>query len=207
MAKFTFPTNATIHAAKNFISCSRFFEPSLYPAELDFHPRWMYAEPFAISMLAAWATWCRENSIEMHVQNLTKSADYLWRMGLFNYLPMEYRPSRSEYEEAGRFMPIKQVKTNADLIDATANISTLLHLSNSPDDLAAVRYCISELIRNVLEHSGSPQGAFVCAQNYPKGKPPRVAIGIADCGIGVSAHLRNEIEITVPDCERTRGRR
>jgi hypothetical protein len=86
-------------------------------------------------------------------------------------------------------MPIRQVKANEDLIDATANISTLLHLSKNPDDLAAVRYCISELIRNVLEHSGSPQGAFVCAQNYPKGTPPRVAIGIADCGIGVSAHL------------------
>ena len=39
-----------------------------------------------------------------------------------------------------------------------------------PDGLAAVQYCVSELIRNVLEHSGSPDGAFVCAHRYTKKK-------------------------------------
>ncbi|MGE0887668.1 MAG: hypothetical protein AB7P14_29455 [Blastocatellales bacterium] len=86
-------------------------------------------------------------------------------------------------------MPIKQIVTNEDARNAVADISTLPHLAESPEDLIAVRYCISELIRNVLEHSGSPQGAFVCAQNYPNASPPRVAIGIADCGMGIYAHL------------------
>lgn len=189
MAGFIVPTNATIHAAKNFISKNDFFSRATSTANLEFHPKWMYAEPFAIAMIAAWAEWCRDNSIEIHVRNLTKSAGYLWRMGLFNYLSVEYPTSRLEHEEAGRFMPIKRIISNEDVRAAVADISALLHLADNPEDLAAVRFCVSELIRNAIEHSGSPLGAFVCAQNYPKANPPRVSIGIADCGIGVSAHL------------------
>ncbi len=189
MAKFIIPTNASIHAAKSFISKSHFFEYPPKSASLEFDPRWMYTEPFAVSMLAAWAAWYKAESVEIKIENLSAKADYLWRMGVFDYLPIEYRPSRSEYEEAGRFTTLKQIITNEDARNAVADISTLPHLADSPEDLAAVRYCVSEMIRNVLEHSGSLQGAFVCAQNYPKANPPRVSIGIADCGIGISAHL------------------
>jgi anti-sigma regulatory factor (Ser/Thr protein kinase) len=189
MAKFIVPTNATIHAARNFIAKNDFFSLTTPTAELEFRPDWMYSEPFAVAMIAAWAEWCKANSLEIRLQNLTKKADYLWRMGLFNHLPFEYPTSRLEHEEAGRFMPIKRVVTNQDVRAAVADISALLHLADNPEDLAAVRFCVSELIRNALEHSGSPLGAFVCAQNYSKAKPPRVSIGIADCGIGVSAHL------------------
>ncbi|SRR6266436_8054461 len=39
------------------------------------------------------------------------------------------------------------------------------------------------MVRNALEHSRSTVGAFVCAQYYNSTK--RIAIGIADAGIGV----------------------
>jgi hypothetical protein len=42
-------------------------------------------------------------------------------------------------------------------------------------------------VRNVLEHSASRGGAFVCAQYYKKGE--KVALGVADCGIGVRESL------------------
>ncbi len=54
--------------------------------------------------------------------------------------------------------------------------------------MAAVQYCVSELIRNVLEHSGSPEGAFVFAQRY-LGDSQRVSIAVADCGSGIASHL------------------
>ena len=69
------------------------------------------------------------------------------------------------------------------------SISAMLHLENDTESLAAVQYCISELLRNVLEHSQSPDGAFVSAQRFKKGKPPRVTIAVADCGQGISTHL------------------
>src|SRR4029077_8549798 len=45
----------------------------------------------------------------------------------------------------------------------------------------------SEMVRNVLEHSQSPVGAFACAQYYAKDR--RVSIGIADAGIGICSHM------------------
>jgi anti-sigma regulatory factor (Ser/Thr protein kinase) len=68
-------------------------------------------------------------------------------------------------------------------------MSALLHLENEPDGLAAVQYCVSELIRNVLEHSGSTDGAFVCAQRYVEADPARVSIAVVDCGGGIADHL------------------
>lgn len=64
----------------------------------------------------------------------------------------------------------------------------MLHLQNDVDSLAAIRHCISELLRNVLEHSGSPDGAFVCAQRYT-GTTERVTVAVADCGQGIRSHL------------------
>lgn len=190
MAEFKVSTNATLLAAKSFLSQSNYFSRPEQGARLVLHPVWMHLEPFALAMIAAWSRWCEQNEIEVHVSNRTRSADYAWRMNLFQYLPgIEYNPPRVEHEEAGRFMPIKNVRNTDEARAVVADISALLHLTDNPEGLAAVQYCISELIRNVLEHSGSDQGAFVCAHNFAHAQIPRVAIGIADCGAGIAAHL------------------
>jgi hypothetical protein len=43
------------------------------------------------------------------------------------------------------------------------------------------------MVRNSLEHSNSSVGAFVCAQYYRETQ--RIAIGIADAGIGVLSSM------------------
>ena len=111
-------------------------------------------------------------------------------MGLFEHLNVTHPPLVEEHEEAGRFIPLTQVKTGADLAAVIGNVSALLHLDREPHALAAVQYCISELIRNVLEHSGSIEGAYVCAQRYTSA-PPRVSIAVADCGFGIASSLSN----------------
>jgi len=118
-----------------------------------------------------------------------KHINYAARMKLFHHLGVSCDASLEEHEEAGRFMPLTQVKTHGELAAVIANVSALLHLDTEPDGLAAVQYCVSELIRNVLEHSGSPEGAYVCAQRYLKKNPKRVSIAVADCGSGISKHL------------------
>ncbi len=50
-----------------------------------------------------------------------------------------------------------------------------------------IQYVISELVRNVIEHSRSATGAHLCAQYYKNTK--RLALGVADCGIGVRSSL------------------
>ena len=61
----------------------------------------------------------------------------------------------------------------------------LLHAN--PEEATPIKYTVSELVRNVLEHSRSESGAFVCAQYFKKTN--RVSIGIADCGVGIKTSI------------------
>ncbi len=73
-----------------------------------------------------------------------------------------------------------------------ADVVTLLHLADEPEQAKAVQYALSEMVRNVREHSGSTHGAVVCAQWYEGKHGARyISIGIADTGIGVHAHLHH----------------
>jgi anti-sigma regulatory factor (Ser/Thr protein kinase) len=108
-------------------------------------------------------------------------------MKVFERAGIDFQPDITEHEEAGRFMPVTQVTNSSEVRGVMGNVSALLHLDGKKDALLAVQYCASELIRNVIEHSGSKEGAFVSAQRYKK--PNRVTIAVADCGFGIADHL------------------
>jgi len=61
----------------------------------------------------------------------------------------------------------------------------LLHLK--PEQSEPIKYIISELVRNVLEHASSHHGAIVCAQYYKKSNTIR--IGVVDIGVGIKKTL------------------
>jgi anti-sigma regulatory factor (Ser/Thr protein kinase) len=190
MPTFVVPTGASLHAARSFLDRNNIFQPGRV-ATLRLNRRWMHLEPMALVVIAAWGAWCKRNGMPIRVQNLTRRADYAWRMGLFEHLGVDYNPQRQEHEEAGRFLPLTNVRTNDDARAVIADVSALLHLDRDPESLAAARHCISELLRNVLEHSASPDGAFVCAHNYSERDPRRVSLAVADCGVGIAEHLAN----------------
>jgi len=151
-------------------------------------------------MMAAWGAWCRREGYTLRGENLGKHTAYAARMRLFQLLGIEFDPGVKEHEEAGRFLPLTQVRRQEDLSAVIGNISAILHLDDDPESLAAVQYCISELLRNVLEHSGSPDGAFVCAHRFVEKGPHRVTIAVADCGQGITSHLeRAHPEVTGDD--------
>jgi len=189
MPRLVVPNNASIHTARAFLTANAPYDNNGSLGVLELHPRWAHVDPFALSLIAAWGGWCKRNRMEVKVDNLGKHADYAARMRLFQHLPIDYSPAVVEHEEAGRFLPLTQIQTYPQLTSVIASISALLHLDTEPDALAAVQYCVSELIRNVLEHSSSPEGAFVCAHRYVGKGPKRVTIAVADCGRGIAAHL------------------
>jgi anti-sigma regulatory factor (Ser/Thr protein kinase) len=146
-------------------------------------------EPVALSMAAAWGRWAQRQDFSLRATNLGRKTAYAGRMKLFEHLGIEFDPGLEENEAAGRFVPLAQVKTSSDVRKVIGDISALLHLQDDPETLSAVQYCVSELLRNVLEHSGSPDGAFVCAHRYTTSEPHRVTIAVADCGQGIASHL------------------
>lgn len=196
MARFVVPNNASIHTLHAFLRKNpKFFYRGRDSAILEFHPKWAHMEPIALAMAGAWGAWCRRKGISIKTENLKRYTEYAARMKLFDHLDIPYDPEFEEHEEAGRFLPITQVQKKSQVAGVIGDISALLHLQDDPESLAAVQYCISELLRNVLEHSGSADGAFVCAHRYTGKKSKsdkavrRVTIAVADCGSGIAKHL------------------
>jgi hypothetical protein len=189
MPKLLIPNEASIRTIRNLLFANSPFCDTNSPAQLVMHPKWAFMDPIAMAMAAAWGGWCQRKHCSVKAENVGgPSQKYAIRMGLFEHLNVPHDPLVAEHEEAGRFIPLKQVKTSSDLAAVIGNVSALLHLDKEPHALQAVQYCISELIRNVLEHSGSVEGAYVCAQRYTS-DPPRVSIAVADCGFGISSTL------------------
>jgi len=187
---FNVPNSVSIHTSRNFFALNQnMFGGAKGRAVLNFHARLSHVDPMALAMMASWGTWCRRQGLAIAVKNLSKHCDYAARMKLFDMLGVKHKTTHQEREEIGRFVPLRQVRTQTELANVRGEISALLHLQDQPDALAAVRYCISELIGNVLEHAGSPDGAFVCAHRYTDTNPERVTIGVADCGMGIARHL------------------
>ena len=159
-------------------------------------------EPLALATLSAWGAWLQAQAIPLTVLNAGPHLRYAARMRLFDHLGVDYQTAQVEHEEAGRFLPVTQVTDRSAVAGVIAEISALLHLDEDPDSLTAVQFCVSELLRNVLEHSSAPQGAFVCAQRFPNPPYPRVSIAVADCGVGIRAHLaRAHTEIAADDAK------
>lgn len=102
-------------------------------------------------------------------------------MGLFSILDKPSPYSITEHESAGRFIPITQIRTQDEQTKFITEMIPLLHLS--PKHTDAIKYTVGELVRNVLEHAESKEGAFVAAQYYPNAN--MVRLGICDAGIGI----------------------
>lgn len=150
--------------------------------EFSMHPKWVAVHPVVIAMTACLATKVRESGGRVVGEaSQVPTLNYLLRMKLFDYLGIDPNKEIHEHEEAGRFIPITQIRTADELRESITNLIPLLHAPAAVAD--PIKYVFSEMVRNVLEHSNSPVGAFVCAQYYRESK--RIAIGIADAGVGV----------------------
>jgi len=163
--------------------------------EITTHNKWVTVHPANLVLTAALAIQAGKENVKI-ADDVPDTGRYLDRMGLYDLAktpsPFVYRKK----EESGRFVPVKIIKTSEDQSHFITDMVPLLHLSE--ENATIVKYVIGELVRNVLEHSFSQNGAIVAAQYYKKTN--RVSIGICDTGIGVWKslqtywHPKNDIE-------------
>jgi len=149
------------------------------------HPTWVSVHPMVLSMLAALAVKVgKENAT---FENVTaRSGHYLQRMGLFNFFGTCPKFDINEHDPSGRFIPIAQIKTQEESTTFITEMIPMLHLPHTWQ-ADAIRHIVSELVRNVLEHAETTDGAFACAQYFSSSNTIR--IGIADTGIGIRRSL------------------
>jgi hypothetical protein len=113
---------------------------------------------------------------------VAKSKNYFERIGLFKVIGVSSGFTVTEHDPSGRFIPLSLIRTSDELPKFITEMVPLLHIIE-PEYSEPIRYVMSELIRNVLEHANSPFGALVCAQYYPDSSTIR--IGVVDRGVGI----------------------
>lgn len=157
------------------------FDPrNPHELRISFHKKWMSIHPMVLCLITALGS--KVNPKKIQCEDLeAKSKHYLEVMKLFDFLGIESGIEIKKHEAAGRFVPLTRIKTPEELTRFITEVTPLFHLT--PVHAEPLRYILSELIRNVLEHSLSQQGAIVCAQYYSKSNTIR--IGIADTGVGI----------------------
>jgi len=176
--KIYIPNSAFIGNIDPFL---RSFDPT-DPGELTItaNDKWIAVHPVVLSMIAALGLKVAHQHI--NCEPLTaKSRHYLERMGLFKFLGIQSGIVITEHEASGRFVPLTQIKDPKALTKFVTEMTPLLHLEARYAE--PIRYIMSELVRNVLEHSVSLDGAVVSAQYFKKTNTIR--IGIADTGVGI----------------------
>lgn len=182
--KLYLPNSARLQNLAGFL---RKYDPTS-PDVMNFsmHQKWVAVHPIVLAFTACVANHVNKNggTISGSIPRIG-SLPYLIRMGLFKYLHLDYGRGISAHEESGRFIPIQQIKTTSELSDFIVNVIPLLHAT--PEQVEPIRYVISELVRNVLEHSGAPGGAFLCAQYFKN--TGTLSLGVADDGVGIRSTM------------------
>ncbi|MBI4268462.1 sensor histidine kinase [Candidatus Uhrbacteria bacterium] len=148
--------------------------------DITANKQWISLHPMALSMIASLGMTVSAESISCERLE-AKSKHYFERMGMFEFLRVSSGIEITKHEPAGRFVPLTHITDSDQLTNFIADVTPLFHLK--PIHAEPLRYILSELIRNVLEHSGAQNGALVSAQYYKKSNSIR--IGIADTGVGI----------------------
>jgi len=189
--KISLPNSAWIQNVGGFLSK---FDPSNPDTlAIELHDRWVSVHPSILALTACAGLLVRHRggTISGEVPQI-RSLPYLIRMGLFDYLDIDPGKKIAEHEAAGRFVPLTNIRNNEDLRTAITDLVPLLHAP--PEVAAPIKYVFSEMVRNALEHSGSPVGAVVCAQYFKSSN--RISIGIADAGRGILKSMRQHHSVS-----------
>jgi anti-sigma regulatory factor (Ser/Thr protein kinase) len=166
-----------------FIKAADFSDPSsIY---ITANEKWMSVHPVVLCMIAALGVKVRtesKSSRPILCERFTAtSKHYFERMRLFQFLKLNSEMNIVEHDSSGRFIPITQIQNPQTLARFIEDMIPLLHLNEQ--QAQSIKYIVSEIVRNVLEHSGSKYGAFVAAQYHKKTNTVR--IGIVDTGVGI----------------------
>ena len=118
---------------------------------------------------------------EASMNHEIKSIPYLQRMGLFRSLGFSDIKDTVVHDETGRFIPLTKIRNAKELSHFIKSVDPILHTNRN--NSRAIKHVFSEILRNVIEHSGSPYGGNVCA-TYNK-RRNKISIGISDIGQGI----------------------
>lgn len=150
--------------------------------DVSSHDKWVSVHPVVLCMVASLGLKMRKEGKRINFEKPTAtSKHYFERMGLFKLLKLDSQMNITEHDPSGRFITLQVIKDSKQLDEFITDMVPLLH--SEPEKVEPIRYVIFELVRNVLEHASSEEGAIICAQYYQKSNTIR--IGVVDNGMGI----------------------
>lgn len=150
------------------------------------HNKWVSVHPVVLCMVASLGLKMRNEGKPINFERPTAtSKHYFERMGLFKLLGLDSEMNIVEHEPAGRFITLQVIKDSNQLDKFITEMVPLLH--SEAEKVEPIRYVVFELVRNVLEHANSDEGAIICAQYYPRSNTIR--IGVVDNGMGIKKSI------------------
>ena len=155
---------------------------------LDF-TRVSFMEPWALAMFTAYGLRLREQcaSVRAELDPASPSNVYIEAMGLHEVLESGRSSSVTrKWSESEQNTGLHVIRDFQDVQRFRANAERLT-LSHCLDAADALKFVMTELGRNVVQHSGSSIGGVAIAQHFPERKALQVAI--CDLGRGVRASL------------------
>lgn len=152
--------------------------------EVTTNDKWISVHPAILTLIASLGLKVGPENVKFD-EITAKSGHYLETMGLFKILGVRSPFTVESHEPAGKYIKLTQIKTPEQQSHFIHDMIPLLHLR--PEQADAIKYTIGELVRNVLEHSFSGDGAIVAAQ-YSQ-EQGVIRLGICDMGIGIKGSM------------------
>jgi len=152
-----------------------------------------FISPAAIALLTAWGLKASANGSKLEF--IGSDNHYLSRMDVLSTLNITYEEDFKRHSEAGRFIPVKTIRTFDDCHRAANAICDLVihHFDNAREFIPALEWAVNEITDNILVHSDSVTPGIICAQFFPTKK--RLDVGICDMGRGIWASLGESQEL------------
>ena len=166
-------------------------------------------DPFSILFLSSELERFKNKNPEstFHANNF-KHCTYAAHMGFFQSFGLDFGKYPGEAKNDNRYIPLKifsveEIKNEArelminpaELLEKSASEISSVLTQKSDENLAEIlRYCIREILRNIVEHSNTIQFGF-CAQYLPSKN--YVTFSVLDRGIGIQKSLSDNPKIII----------
>lgn len=148
-------------------------------------------DPVAMAMLGAWVLKRRTDGARTTIDDSAKSVHAL-HAGLLPVLAgkLHSRARATSAPSGSVLLSPTHVATTSQIEPFLEQIGSMFAIDR--ETAAALKYCFSELLRNVFEHSDSTHGGIITAGHYGRDAEQRVTLALADLGVGVPKHFRRK---------------
>ncbi len=173
---------------KSFESAHDLGEEDVIELTINFSSANLFIHSDHLLVIVAMVDYFRSSGVTVEIDIVGRN-DYASRVNFFKLLGVHYVEDFVRHQKAGKFIELYRFD-NDSIYRLQDDLTMIIHqMGNVAIEVKQlIFYCLSEIMDNVLIHSGKVFG-WVAAQVFPKRREIRLVI--CDNGVGVLESLRS----------------